>query len=163
MKHKLTSKDATLQIGLLLSSERFVANLYSSLFFTQQSVCWRCCVSRIGWFSAALQWNKPNGTTSHHVVMLLMQLQTSRSEFNALPILSYPPGDDSCFFHDKVASQIFFSKDKLLTWHHKMMMEGVNGGVFTGGCGMSECRMDKMPHFLVSGEERDNRMIERTP
>ena len=74
---------------------------------------------------------------------------------------SFPPGDGACVFHDEASSQKQLSKNRLLPWCRKITIKGVNGGVFIGGNDVSECRMNKVPHFLVSREERDDEMTGR--
>ena len=58
------------------------------VFLRNRVFCWRCCASRISWFSAELHWIKPSETTPHCITVLFLQLQQSRSKVHVLPILS---------------------------------------------------------------------------
>ena len=107
-------------------------------------------------------YNELNRTELYHTILLSYFCSCSLRGLKWIYFQSCPPGDDAYVFHDKASSQKQLSKNRLLSWYHKMIIKGVNGGVFNGGCDMSECRMDEIPHFLVSGEERDNEMIDRT-
>lgn len=103
-----------------------------------------------------------NRTELYHIILLAYFYSCSLRGLHSVYFQSCPPGNDAYIFHDKPSSQKQLPKERLKLWYQKLIIKGVNGGVFTGGCDMTGCTMDEIPTFLVSGEDRKNNNIDRT-